>query len=162
MQQLRTEQTKILSSISPSLLRFVLFRGTFLAGIGSAILLFAGIFLPAKRLDLWGLPFFLLAFGLIAWGLIPYRRLKRLETNPYVLLCDDKEEVHFFARGKLQLSIRRRSIKDIMWVEKKKRFWLFSSPAYGIEVALHQPRNATLFFPYFSKASFEEFVIDIA
>src|ERR1700722_98799 len=104
------------SSIHSTLMRRVLFRGTWIAGIGASLFLFAGLFATPAILHVWGLPLFLAALAAIAYGLLPFCRLKRLETNPYVLNLEG-EWLHFMAKGKPVLSIPIQSIKTIAWIE---------------------------------------------
>jgi hypothetical protein len=158
---------KLRSSIKPYLTRHILFRGTLLAGIGALFLLISGIFLPPAILTFWGFPIFLLSVGLIACGLLPYRRLKRLEVNPYILTLENGEWIHFLVKGKPVFSIPYQSIASVEWMQKKYR--------YGIKILLKTPLpkpllisnkkfnyenyhlncmkkyQCDLFFPYFSE-----------
>jgi hypothetical protein len=150
---------EIRTHITPGLLRFALFRGTLMGGIGAAILLFSGIFLPPALLQGWGFFLFMLSIGLIAWGLIPYRRLKRLETNPNRLILDSEGAIHFLAKGKVLQSIPREAVKSLRWVEKRPTGWFSTGlPAYGIEISLPQKEHS-YFFPYFGKAASEKFIL---
>lgn len=73
---------KIRSSVCSQLMKSTLLKGTFLAGIGILIIVLAGIFLPLQDMTIFGLPLYALGCGLIAFGLIPYRRLTALEKSP--------------------------------------------------------------------------------
>lgn len=65
------------SVVSPELIRQVLLQGSLLALAGGFILLFGGMFIPVDVMQKWGWFVFLCGLGLIAMGMIPYRRLVR-------------------------------------------------------------------------------------
>lgn len=57
-------------------------RGSLVAALGTALLLYAGTQVAAERLSFWGAPIFVLGLSLIAGGLIPYRRLVGRALKP--------------------------------------------------------------------------------
>lgn len=118
------------SSITSELMRSVLFRGTFFAAIGVGVLIYAATFLPFEHLSRWGWLIFICCGGCIALGLVPYRRLCRLERQPHRIQCDDTELL-FYRQGKLVLRIPIVSIKKLGYFEKKGD--------YGIQVWLKDP-----------------------
>ena len=155
------------SSIKSSLMRFVLLRGTFLAAMGGLILVLSGIFFSGSTLSLWGFFIFFLAMSLITLGLLPYRRLRQLETNPYQLISQD-QTWHFQAKGQLILSLPMQSIAHTIYVDNH---------AYGIGIFLKHPLpqkivihqrhfnienlrkgDCDLFFPYFSRRAYSQFL----
>lgn len=75
------------TSIHPKWLKKRLFFGIPFAVAGVLVLL-AGSFSKIV-LENWGSGLFLLSFALIAFGLIPYRRLKRVEENPQTLVMSE-------------------------------------------------------------------------
>ncbi|MBA2727934.1 MAG: hypothetical protein H0U49_07165 [Parachlamydiaceae bacterium] len=83
---------KIRSSICSQLMKSTLLKGTSLAGSGIFIFILAGIFLPPEYLTTYGLPIYAVGLGLIAYGLIPYRRLTALEKCPNELWYQEKPE----------------------------------------------------------------------
>lgn len=159
------------STIQPALMRSSLMRGTCLAALGASTLLAAGGFLPSDQMTVWGLPLFLTSLTLITWGLLPYRRLRRLEMQPYQLTVDD-EWLHFTAGGRRRLSIPWASIAKLDYCGKKRN--------YGIGIVLKKPlpekiivhgtntgfsktpwltsAGCDIFMPYFSARSYQTLV----
>lgn len=126
------------TAIKDSLIRYYLFRGTVLAGLGGIILLFSGVFLPLLSLSEMGIPIFILGIGLITCGLLPYRRLWRLELNPCELVADDNY-LSLFHRGKRLLCIPQKEIAKIQYFEEKH--------AYGLRVNLKTKlQKKTIFY----------------
>ena len=142
------------STVTHAIKKRALFRGTFIAAIGIGAIAFGGVFLSPKQLDVWGLPLILFGILFIAWGLIPYRRLCRLETTPNRI--EMSEEALTFFQGKVALTrIPLISIEKLEYVEKPS--------LYGIKVHLKDPlpekvilysKHASLFLPYFSRRTF--------
>ena len=118
------------SSVKSSLMRFALLRGTILAGLGAAVLIY-GTFLPVKTLSVWGFPLFCLSLGMIAVGLLPYRKLRRLEMNPYEILIEDDQWWHFVAKGVCLFSIPINSVEKTEYLDEANQ--------YGIKVFLKKP-----------------------
>lgn len=163
------QSEKYRSSIHTPLLQKALMRGSFLAGIG-ALALLAGTFLPPENLKIWGPFLFLFSLGLIGWGLIPYRRLKRLETEPHEILIT-KDRLLFCWRKKPAFSIPLKRIKKAVFIS--------SGDVYGIGISLEDASlsyvqaldekfdithfqqhsikkyGCDLFLPYFSQRTFE-------
>ena len=134
------DQEKIRSSITPDLLKRALFQGTSIATLGIVAMLLGAIFFPLNELKFWGLPLFIMGGGAITFGLLPYRKLCRLEMNPYEILVDDQ---HFklVRRGKVQLCIPNEDIDNFKWNS--------SNTKYGITIVLKNKKE--LFLPYFTK-----------
>lgn len=163
-----TQEIKFRSSIKSELLRRSLLRGTGLAILG-ALLLLAGAFLPARILGNWGALIFLLSMGLIAWGLIPYRRLKQLETIPHEIILDDHT---------LLFCWKREAVFQVPFSNIDKTAFISSGDVYGIGIWLSSTSICTynnfdlvhfqersrkkfgcdLFLPYFSERTFESLV----
>lgn len=172
------------SSIRPSLVRQAVMRGSYVSGAGGLLLLVCGAFLPMPLLKFWGFPIFLFGIALVTWGLWPYRRLKSIENNPYRIIVDDKEWLHFSGKGKPILSIPLENICKMEYMEIGDNL---NNYPYGIVIFLkeagkhkpvrHQPnidkyiyRSArpdrlscnqdqaadNLILPYFSKYAFQE------
>lgn len=153
-------------------MRHAVIRGTILSGMGILILLACGAFLPLEKLKIWGFPIFLISMTLITWGLLPYRRLRRLEMSPYRLTLDDKKWLHFAKGTSQQFGIPLCSLERIDYIEKKHD--------YGIGITLKEPLpkklvvyinhfslmdfrrkslkryGCDLFLPYFSNRSYQE------
>lgn len=164
------EQT-IHTSVHHQLLRKKLMRGSFLASIGGCIILFFGMFAPVNLLDQWGMLTILTGFVLIAWGLIPYRKLNRLLSSPNSLRISI-EGISYVDRSREMFFIPLKSIEQIHFIDRKDR--------YGIGVQLKNklkqkiqildPRfkpksflfyskqvgNSDVYLPFFSKRAYKE------
>lgn len=155
------------SSISPELKHQVLFRGTFFAFLGVILLIGGGVFLSPTLLGYWGFPLFGVSFGLMALGMIPFRRLSALEKKPNLICLTEDENVQFYSKGKHILTL---PISTIEMISFRK-----GVNGYGIEVKLKKTDTAkvivyggpstltpfkmrkgtsALFFPYFSERAF--------
>lgn len=163
------ETVKLFGTIKTPLLRRVLFRGTALAFIGVSLLTAASTYLPENWLALLGLPILLSGAALIAIGLVPYRRLQRMEKKPSELIIDGAYLQHV-ALGKQQLSLPMDSVARIDYFEKDSEYgvalWLKEKGEGAVIV--HAPRldaasllqksrkkyGCDLFFPYFSRRAY--------
>jgi len=152
------------SSLRPSLLRRVVFSGTIVALVGVLTLLF-GLFLPNAQLNVWGIPLFICGMLCITCGLLPYRRLTKLERYPHQIVAIEDQALHFLFYGKPALTIPRSSIERLQYREEKTM--------YGIAVKLKRPlpqkvvvhsrfnvnkvtdSEGNLFLPYFSQYSYD-------
>jgi hypothetical protein len=126
-----------------------LWQGTLLGTIGMGFIAIGGVFLPVEELKLWGLPLFILGFGFLTAGLLPYRRFRRLEMNPYELYVDDRW-LKLVAKGQTLISIERQSIETFLWFENYFK--------YGIIVKMK--RQADLFLPYFTERSLKDLIAE--
>jgi hypothetical protein len=136
MNMMEKQKTSIRSSISTAFMRRTLLRGTILGGIGIAALLAGGVFVPADEMRKWGPFLFLFSAFMITLGLLPYKKLKRLEEKPYLLTIEGDEWLHLFAEGKMLFSIPIPSIDHIEYID--------GSDHYGIAVFLKHPLPAKL------------------
>lgn len=127
------------STVKPDVKRRTLFRGTLLAGIGAFTLLFSGAFLPVSTLKIWGLPIFFVSIGLIAVGMVPYRRLCHCEENPDKIVIGQDEVLRYFQENKEVANLPFSAIDKITPVDG------------GIKIALKTGQS--LFFPNFSPRS---------
>ena len=130
------EKVTLRSSILQPFMRHILWKGTLLGGIGVASLLIGGIFIPLQEMKIWGPLLFIFSLALITIGLLPYKRLKRLEEHPYVLTIDGMQWLHFSAKGKPLFSIPICSIDHIDYIDKGNM--------YGIGVFLKTPLSKKL------------------
>ncbi len=129
---------KVRSTIHPSLKRHQLFKGTLLATFGAGLLLVSGIWVPEPLLNQWGYVLVALAFALMTWGLLPYRRLCRLEIKPDELVISENQALHFFSAGKLRLTVPLESIEKITYLESQK--------TYGIGLWIKHPAPKKVIF----------------
>lgn len=166
------------SSIKTSLLQKTLKRGSLVASIGAFILLFGGVFIPADTLKILGFPIFMLSFFLIAVGLVPYRKLRRLELNPNRIILEDNRYIQFCSQGKKKFSLPINSIESMKYVEKNNEYGIgiklktpipekiiLYNSSFSIVSMQKKSQNrfdVDLFLPYFSKRSFERFQQEIA
>jgi hypothetical protein len=111
----------------------LLLRGSAIAGIGALILLIAGATVPPQDLSIWGWPIIIVSFGLIAIGLIPYRRLSRLEDKPSKLVLTDDNEIIYIVNDRKRVTIPYDSIE--------KMEYLKNSNIYGIGLWLKKNNN---------------------
>ena len=142
------------SSLRQALIIHALKRGSVIGGVGILLIFCAYLFLPKTLLSHVGIWIYLLGCGLIAFGLIPYRRLRRLELNPASLVVDEKG---------LTLIAQSHKPEVILWEEIDSFSYLENKQTYGIGFMLKKKRDTRLklaevdlFLPYFSKRAFDE------
>ncbi len=124
------DNQKYFSSVRPELKRRVLMKGSLWAAIGTLPLIYGGIFFGVNVLSFWG--FALLGFWIfcLLMGMIPYRKLTRLEVNPDSLIVDVEKLTYI--RGKKEiLSVPLESIESLDYID--------SGDIYGIGVRLKNP-----------------------
>jgi hypothetical protein len=110
------------SSIKPSLKKSVLIRGTILGALGLSIWLFGGIFLSISTLTLWGWPILICGGLLITWGLLPYRKLIRLENCPNEIVITELEELLFSQQGRPLLMVYLENIEELAFLDDDNRY----------------------------------------
>lgn len=131
------------SAVSTQIKKSTLFRGTLLACIGMLILIGGSVFLSREQLSVYGFLLFIGGIAFVTWGMIPYRRLSRIENSPREIHVDEKTW-SYHVKGKKTMEIPRDSIKSINY---------FSHPSrYGI--CLRLKNSQQVFFPYFTERSF--------
>lgn len=121
---------RLQSSVKNSLVKKALFRGTFISASGVILLLITGSFVPKPLLTTLGLPTLLISSMLIGYGLLPYRKLSRLQLRPHELRCDERHLL-FAREGKLLLKIPVSSVEKIEYGEREER--------YGLRISLKRP-----------------------
>lgn len=136
------------SSISSEFLKKILIKGTLISGLGMSILVLAGAFLPIESLQRWGIWIFAFAMGCTAWGLIPYKRLQKLQTSPDEIRVTEDHILHYVKNQKEVYRLPLSDIQKVRWIDKPN--------IYGICLELKSTSKPFL-FPYFSKKSFLEF-----
>lgn len=168
------EILKIRSTISSSLLRTVLFRGYALACLGMFILVTAGSELQIEYLHQWGWILFLIAIGFITLGMLPYRRLTRLQLTPNELILIDHDHVLYTHKGKQLLKLPLKTVAQSRYISDLTHYgiavWLKSPPIEPIRV-FQSPEDvenirrkgnsidgADLFFPYFNQRAYAEWM----
>ena len=161
------------SIVKPSLNKMPRFlRGSYSGALGVALWLYGGIFLSTSSLTFWGWPIFLIGLILIAWGLLPYRKLTRLENNPNEIILTDLEELYFSMQGTSTFKIALENIEEMAYLDDNSHYgiglWI-KSPKTKHIIVLHPTLDfqaylkdcqkryfCDVFFPNFSKRSFKE------
>ena len=132
------------SSIKPNLKRYLIRRSLLFVLPGFFLLFYMGVFLKTSALESWGIWGFALSFILISVGMIPYRRIIRLETTPHSLSLDE-EGLCFTHAKKGEIVFPIDQIQAFQFVERKG--------FYGILLQFKDGKHFLL--PYFSKKTFE-------
>jgi hypothetical protein len=119
----------------------------------------------------WGWLLYLISIGLITAGMLPYRRLVKLQLNPEELYLTENHEVIYFSKKRKLLTLPLEAVDFWEYVDTWNR--------YGIAVKLKSPLRrpvivhqleevenlrkrslsngmSDLFFPYFSNYVCEE------
>ena len=138
---------KIRTSLSNRLIQRSLFTGFSLAFLGGLGIFAGGILMPLPLLQKWGWLLFLFSLGLITAGLLPYRKLTRLQNKPNEIRVMEQGDLEFWVRGQCKLLLSFGDIERLEYCEKNK-------DVFGIAVWMKE--GAYFFFQYFSKRSFEE------
>jgi|688.fasta_scaffold96503_3 hypothetical protein len=132
------------TSVSSSLKRHVLFRGTFLAFCGAVLLLLAGIFIPENTLESWGLGILTLGGILVVAGLLPYKKISKLEMKPNQMIIGEGV-LRYVNKGRTLLTVPINHVEAITFCQRRYK--------YGIELKVNKEK---LFFPYFNQQAFEK------
>lgn len=159
------EVMKIRTTLSNPFIKKKLFQGFFIALTGIIGIVSAGILLSEPMMAHWGLYIYLLGFGLITLGLLPYRKLSRLQNKPNELRIDENR-LEFWAKDQCRLLIPVNAIKHLAYEENEgeNSIELCLHPSVNIDKknltgcqAAFDGRENTIKFLYFSKRSFQEF-----
>lgn len=165
-----TDTVKLFSTIKPSLLRNSLMRGSIAALLGVLLLILAAAYLPPSAMMHWGLPILLAGGGLMVYGLIPYRRLIRMEEEPNELLLIGENCLQLFSFGKLQYTLPMAMIHKTEYFDAGNDYgiaiWFSEGGENKIIVHNHRLNMARclsnsrkrygcdLFIPYFGRRSY--------
>lgn len=165
-------QFTLRTTLTPTFLHQTLLKGFGVALIGILGLLYGSIYADLSTLQTWGFTLFIVSLGLIATGLLPYRRLSRLQMNPNKLCLAEPHHLEFYAKGRLLLVIPMESIARLEYLSNPAPYgialWLkpthssvvkgFPEDVKNLKEQGKQRAGADLFFPYFNQRSFEELV----
>lgn len=155
------DEITLRTQVRQTLLRKALLRGTLLGAVGVALLLFATFYHPSHTIR-WGVAFVLVFILLVSMGLIPYRRLARLQTHP--------DELHlgvgsftYIHRQTPFVTLSVEAVKDVRWIEVGELYGIgidideIPGPAQPFATLSRRRAGCDLFFAYFSETSFREF-----
>lgn len=129
---------KKFSTVKGRVKQHLLFRGVLFSSLGTLLLLGMGIFARQEILSNWGLPSFSLGIFLIAYGMIPYRNLTKLEIHPHQIIFD-REAFTFISNKGNNFTVPYQDIKTIRFFEKKTHYGLW----------LERKGAPPVFLPYF-------------
>ena len=162
----------IRTTLSPRLMKHALLKGFFIALPGILLLVAGAIFIPLPLLQTWGWLLFLLSLGLITLGLLPYRRLSRLQLKPNELSILDSERLAFSSKGMKKITVPLESVAKYLYIDDPFHYgiaiWLkkpapspvivheSSKEVDKMRILGEQVGHADLFFPYFNQRAFEE------
>ena len=90
--------------------------------------------MPLPLLQKWGWLLFLFSLGLITIGLLPYRKLTRLQSKPNELRIVEQGYLEFWARGQCQLLFPLKDIERLQYCEKK-------DPCHPENTPIPEPAN---------------------
>ena len=133
------------STIRSDTKKRLFFRALLLSIPGVFLLLGMGTFASIAAIQSWGTLTFFVGMGLIAWGMIPYRKITQLETKPYKIIVSEEAILFILHQGK-QLHFTHGGIQEVEYIEKKCR--------YGIN--LKTKEGKAFFLPYFSTSTYRE------
>ncbi len=175
MRNEQQQQLILRSVIRSSILEQHLLQGSCIAFVGVAVLFFTYYdLLPI--IDGWASIFMWIGFGLIAIGLIPYKKLTRLEVNPYLVYVDS-QELSLIFRQKCLMKLPLHLIRDVSHFETNKLFGMaisfenkdiYSVPvprviekatkkAMALQSQPSCPNHKTIVIPYLTETSTREF-----
>ena len=152
----------IRTSLTPDYLKKILVRGFCLSIIGSMLLIGASIFLPEPLLNKWGWLLYFSALILITIGLLPYRKLSKLQNKPNEIRLIDRT-FQFWTKGKCLLSTSVSDINSLSYRDENlpgieisfKKNYPFPQNLKSFQV-VQGKETQQLVFLYFSKRSFNE------
>ena len=165
------DQLVLRSSVKLWLKQKVVFKGTLLASLGALLLLYVGAFMPPNILGVWGWMILLFGLWLISFGLLPYRKLCRLETQYHEIILTDHREMLVALKKNPTCSIPLSSIAHVAYLEYPQGYgigvWL-KKPTED-KVVIYDPKflpeqsvkpvrqmaECDLFIPYFSARAFD-------
>lgn len=165
-----TDSFRLQSVVTSPLMRYTLFKGCGFAVSGMCVLLIGGIFLPPETLGVWGWLLFVVGIGLMTFGMLPYKRLLRIQLKPDELVVQGTD-LEFYSRGIKRLTIPLRSIEKIAYRDARASYGIsfrFLKPVIApviihgksgeIEKMKAEGRKfagADLFIPRFNRKSFD-------
>lgn len=154
-----------MTSIPAKVLKKQLFRGSLLSCMGLCTIFGAYFFLTGKELARYGWILFLLGTTTIAYGMVPFRKLTRLQIFPYQLqttsthliyLKGEKTLLEVPKSNILQITYHQEGNKSGIGVSVKNRDTIHLYDSMESRAVLRKESEVDLFFPYFSRISFDQ------
>jgi hypothetical protein len=171
-----TDTIKLFSTIKPTLLRATLFRGTIFASLGVLLLIIVTTYFSVEVMMSWGVLFLFVGGGLMVYGLIPYRRLNKMEDDPSELILIDDEYLQLMTFGKQQYTIPLKMIQKTEYIDKGNDYgiaiWFVQDTDH--KVIVHNQRmnmahhlkickkqyGCDLFIPYFGRRAYTRLALN--
>lgn len=166
-----TEILTLRSSIKSGLARSALVRGTILAGVGVLLLLWGGTWMSQEALSHFGTFIFLGGVLLIGFGMRPYRKLTKLELQPYEVRLGE-HALLFVKSGQPLFDLPLALLDKVDYFEREQLYGISVSLKKTCEerIAVKDPHfdmggylqkcqrryGSDLFFPYFTKRSYQK------
>ena len=138
-------------------------------------LLYGALFMDVSTLSTWGIPLFFTGIGLIAFGMLPLRRLTQLQQNPSLLILVEDKFLEYHLLGEKILTIPCDFIETLNFLESDTAYGIClklkkSKKISPLKILVHHPHFAykkyrkksqkqhqcDLFFPYFSLRGFQK------
>ena len=158
------------TSIEPFFKRRLIVRSLFFSLLGSASLLLFLFFSSMAFLEKWGVGIFLFSILMIRKGFSSYRILIKKRKIPDELAIT-KEAILFSSGGTAHFLLPCRFVKSLTFIEGKKEYgiaislnlpWqekiILKNPRFPLKRFHKKAKNkykADLFFPFFSRSSFD-------
>jgi uncharacterized protein (DUF58 family) len=157
------------TTVTAALLRRRLLLGSGIAAAGVAILIGAN-FLSSRLLNGWGLLLSLLSILLIALGLIPYRRLTRLQLHPNHIALEE-EHLVYLLRNSPRFRLYKEAIQELTFHRRGDEYGiglqLFAQtakkiavvdPSFNMQAFIDRSRRRgfDLYLPLFSQRAAQE------
>lgn len=165
------EQLKLRSTISNALLTSILVKSNLIALPGVILIFAAGTWLAPLQLSSWGWAIVLLGFALIAFGLIPYKRIHRLQLQPHEIILNENS-LQFAATGNSSFTVPYTAIREVNYIAKGGIYGIgiFLTEDIKEKVCVHDTNlhigayqedskarfGCDLYLPYFHQKSFNK------
>ncbi|WP_148300653.1 cell division protein CrgA [Candidatus Protochlamydia sp. R18] len=149
-----------------------LWKGIVWSLLGLIPMIYVGGFAELPFLQKWGIWAFLIGFGLITAGLVPYKKLISIQQKPHELRLSETDQIDYYLKGKKVLGLPISSIKQIEYYNKDQDFGIivrlkvplanpFIIYSHSFSLVNFQKKSflvekADIFFPYFTQRSFDE------
>jgi hypothetical protein len=149
-----------------------LLKGIAMSLIGLIPLIYIGGFASLPVLQKWGFFVFLLGFGFITLGLLPYKKLISIQQRPHELRFFENNHITYYRKGRKIFDFPISMIKDVRYYQNKNDYGILVyfkntfdhpmriyEPHFNItsfQKASSQFEKCDLFFRFFSTRSFNE------